>query len=70
MSVEENKFRFDKIKINSLCTISKTISWNTYGNIILFKNAKYTTISKEGYDYSKIFIVFKVYLEIKNFDIV
>lgn len=68
MNIVEGLFRFDKLKIDSLCTISKTISRNTLGSIILFKNAKDTTISKEGYDNCKIYIVFKGGIEIKNFD--
>ncbi len=68
MKTEENKFRFDKLKIDSLCTVSKTISRNANSNIILFKNAKETSISKEGYDYAKTFIVFSGHIEIKNFN--
>ena len=68
MNIVEGLFRFDKLKIDSLCTVSKTISRNTLGSIILFKNAKDTTISKEGYDNCKIYIVFKGGIEIKNFD--
>lgn len=68
MNTVEGLFRFDKLKIDSLCTVSKTISRNTFGSIILFKNAKDTTISKEGYDNCKIYIVFKGGIEIKNFN--
>lgn len=68
MNIVEELFRFDKLRIDSLCTVSKTISRNANSNIILFKNAKETSISKEGYDNCKIYMVFKGSIEIKNFN--
>lgn len=62
----DKTFRFDNLKIDSLCTISKTISKGDVSSIILFKNAKGTSISKEGYDYPKIFVLFSGNIELKN----